>query len=518
MFPLYRFKHRKSHQVITDAVSGIMALTDETEVSYLLERLSEIEERPAAINSGDEEEIARLFFLTEFQVMILADYVTRKGDIVSLFELALLPAFDRGTVMLMAPYITLEPSDTRNSFQSGRNTVIMTATTRIAEADNTTRGIRSLVQVRHEGARFSYGMTAENDPGEPFTFDGAAGPDFLSGHLMYRGQGLIDHIIIGDFSLRFGEGLVFNSGSWQGSWLSSPSYMTGRSALRQYTSSEENNFFRGVGCQLGSLTRGVVLFATSNSIDARPLFDSDSNAVAVTNLVKGGIHDSPSAREARNSLTETMAGLHLTWGTDKIRAGITSSMTWFSLPFQPDTMKAENIPAFRGDRLLNFSADFKAGTGRLLFFAEAAASFPGSWAAIGGIRARLSDRVLCNILARHFSPGYHSFHSGAFSASTAATNETGLAASLHLEVAPHLFVSAGADHYRVPWPRYRSSSPAFGSRTEIKCEYLPRDDLSLRLAFTSASREYDLENEFRHFIRGDKDEKTGGVYLRMLSG
>jgi hypothetical protein len=66
---------------------------------------------------------------------------------------------------------------------------------------------------------------------------------------------------------------------------------------------------------------------------------------------------------------------------------------------------------------------------------------------------------------------------------------------LHLEIAPHLFVSAGADNYRVPWPRYRSSSPAFGSRAEIKCEYLPREDLSLRLAFTSASREYDLENK-----------------------
>jgi len=480
---------------ITEAVAGIMSLTDEYEVSFLMERLSELEERPAAINSGDEEEIARLLFLTEFQVRILADYVTRKGDIVSLYEIALLPAFDRGTVMLMAPYITLEPSDRVNGFQSGRTTVVMTATTRISREDNSARGIRSLAKVRHEGPRLSYGVTAENDPGEPFTFDGTAGPDFLSGHLMYRGRGFIDRIIIGDYSLRFGEGLIFNGGSWQGSWLCSPSFMTGRSALRQYTSSEENNFFRGVGCLLGSITRGVVLFASSNSIDARLLFDGDSNAVAVTNLVKGGLHDSPSTREARNSLTETMAGLHLSGGTDKIRAGLTSSMTWFSMPFQPDTTKPENITAFNGGRLLNLAADFKTGTGPLLLFTEAAVSFPGSWAVTGGIRARPSDRVTCNILGRHFSPDYHSFHSGAFCASTAASNETGLVASLHLELARHLFISAGADHYRVPWPRYRSSSPAYGNRTEIKCEYLPRDDISLRLTYTSAAREYDLENK-----------------------
>ncbi|HZM13153.1 MAG TPA: hypothetical protein VFB86_03155 [Bacteroidales bacterium] len=480
---------------ITEAIAGIMSLTDEYEVSFLMERLSEIEERPAAINSGDEEEIARLFFLTEFQVRVLADYVTRKGDIVSLYELALLPAFDRATVMLMAPYITLEPSDRKNSLPSGSTTVVMTATTRIATEDNITRGVRSLAKVRHEGPRLSYGVTAENDPGEPFTFDGAAGPDFLSGNLIYRGRGIIDRIIIGDYSLRFGEGLVFNSGSWQGSWLSSPSFMTGRSALTQYTSTEENNFFRGVGCVLGSITRGIVVFASSNFIDARLLFDSDSNAVAVTNLVKGGIHDSPSAREARNSLTETMTGLHLTWGTEKIRAGMTSSVTWFSLPFQPDTMKPENITAFSGSRLLNLAVDIKAGTGPLLFFIESGVSFPGSWAVIGGIRARPSDRVTFNILGRHFSPDYHSFHSGAYSASSSASNETGLAASLHFEAARHLFVSAGADHYRVPWPRYRSSSPAYGNRTEIKCEYLPREDLSLRLTYTSAAREYDLENK-----------------------
>jgi hypothetical protein len=480
---------------ITEAADIIMSLTDEYEASWLFEQLSQLEERPVVINSGDEDEIARLFFLTEFQVRVLSDYIIRKGDVVSLYEIALLPAFDHSTVMLMAPYINLKPSDRKNNLSLGRTTVMMTATTRFSGVGEDEGGIRSLLRVRHEGSRLSYGMTAENDPGEPFTFEKASGPDFLSGHLMLRGKGFIDRVIIGDYSLRFGEGLLFNSGSWQGSWLSSPSFMTGRSAVTQYTSSEENNFFRGVSCVLGSMTRGAILFASLNMIDARLLFDEDSNTVAVTNLVKGGIHKSVSEREARNSLAENVAGMHLNWGTDKIRAGMTTSMTWFSLPFQPDTMKAENIHAFSGNRLLNFSTDFKAGTGPLLFFTEAAASFPGSWAVTGGIRAKPSGRVTCNIIARHLTPEYHAFHSGTFKAGSGSGNETGIAASVHLEVARHLFVSAGADHYRIPWPRYRSSSPSYGSRIEIRSEYLPRDDLSLRLTYTFSSREYDVASE-----------------------
>ena len=63
---------QKEASGITDAVAGIMTrLTDEYEASFLLERLSEIAERPAARTTGDEEEIARLFFLTEFQVRVL---------------------------------------------------------------------------------------------------------------------------------------------------------------------------------------------------------------------------------------------------------------------------------------------------------------------------------------------------------------------------------------------------------------------------------------------------------------
>jgi len=118
-----------------------------------------------------------------------------------------------------------------------------------------------------------------------------------------------------------------------------------------------------------------------------------------------------------------------------------------------------------------------------------------SWAAMAGLRVKPSIRLTFNILARHFAPGYNAFHSGAFKAGSGSGNETGLAASLHLEAARHLFITAAADHYRIPAPRYRSSSSSIGSRIEIKGEYQPRDNISLRLTYTSSSREYDSAAE-----------------------
>jgi len=479
----------------SESVEEILALTDEYDPAAMLEKLSELKEYPVRINGGDEEEISRLFFLTEFQIMVLADHVRKNGSVVTLYELALLPAFDRSTVILMAPYISLEPPGGKGGMGYGRTIVTLTASARFRGGGNDNEGVRSLLKVRHERERTDFGLTAENDPGERFTVRNAPGTDFLSGFLGFRGKKIIDRVIVGDYALRFGEGVVLNSSRWMGSWLTSPSFMSGRSAAVPYTSSEENDFFRGICIAIGDINTGALLFGSSNLTDARPLYDEDSTATAVSNLVRGGLHITESQLAARNSLTETVAGLRLTAGADRIRGGVTALSTWFSLPFLPDRGKPENIHAFEGDRLLNLAADFRAGTGPVLLFAEAAMSLPGSWAATAGLRAKPSGRVTFNLLARHFAPDYHAFHSGAYKAGSGSGNETGIAASLHLEAARHLFVTAAADHYRIPGPRYRSASSSYGSRIEIKGEYLPRDDISLRLSYTSSSREYDAATE-----------------------
>lgn len=534
---------QEESQAFRESVEEILALSEDADPASMLEELEELKVTPVIINCGDEKEISRLFFLSEFQVMVLADHIRKNGSVVTLYELALLPAFDRNTVMLMAPYISLESAPPKGGKSYGRTLVTLSASSRFSGNDSDTEGIRSLLKVKHEQGSFSFGITAENDPGEPFSFSHAPGADFLSGYFEYEGKGFVNRIIAGDFSVRAGEGLLFNSSRWMGSWLSSPSFMSGRSVSAPYTSTEENNFFRGLSITLGSMNAGAVLFASSNKIDARILFLEDSAAAGVSNLVSGGLHVSESQLEVRNSLTETVAGLRLTAGGEKVRGGVTAAATWFSLPFIPDRTQPENLHDFEGDRLINLAADIRAGTGSVLFFAEAGLGLsnprttitgpelpdpqadttltdrpgqqggntgtdptgsgitllnPGlsdSWAVTAGVRAKPSGRFTFNILARHFAPGYHSFHSGAFKAGSGSGNETGLSASVHLEAARHIFVTAAADHYRIPWPRYRSSSPSYGSRIKIKGEYQPRDDLLLRLTWTSSSREYDSASE-----------------------
>ena len=235
--------------------------------------------------------------------------------------------------MLAAPYLSMDVSPGGPAGRGGSTTVIATASARLPSGDSDETAVRTSLRLRHKGAGFSYGLTAENDPGEPFSFKGTPGADFVSGHIMYEGKGSVSRIIAGDYSLRFGEGLVFSSNGWQGSRLVSPSFMTGRTVISPYTSTEENNFFRGAGCVMGTMTRGLVVFVSSNAIDARKVVDLNDSSVYISNLVKGGLHNTESGKNARNSLTENVAGLHISAGKDMVRGGITASFTHFSLPF-----------------------------------------------------------------------------------------------------------------------------------------------------------------------------------------
>lgn len=471
-------------------IATLMGIED---AGYIAERLLDLTEQPVKINSGNEEEIARLFFLTEFQVKVLEDYVLHKGGIVSVYEIALLPGFDRATAIMMEPYISLDAIQGRPFPGGGVTTAIATMMLKgSSSSEGDSSGFRAVLRLRHSGKTFSYGITAENDPGEPFSFHNQAGADFISAHFMYQGESFVSRIIAGDYSLRFGEGLLFNSSSWQGGWLSSPSFMAGRSTVSPYTSTDENNFFRGVAAVLGNLTNGTVIFISSNSIDGRIKYEEGDSSAYVSNLVTGGIHNSTAGKEARNRVTENTAGIHYTTGGKIIRIGVTVSATLFSLQFRPDTTDGVNLHKFEGDRLFNAGIDLKASLGKIVLYSEAGYSNPGSWAGVAGIRAIPSGRVTINFLTRYLSPGYHAFHSSAYGAGSSAANEAGIAGNVHFEAARHLFITAGADIYHHPWLSYRSSAPSNGARTDIRAEYTPSEKITCRLGWSLLQRDYDV--------------------------
>jgi hypothetical protein len=97
--------HEFLQTILTDIVSQSEEEQDPEQLFELLEMLSE---NPVKINHASYEELTRLFWLTEFQIKSLQDYVQTKGAILSPYEIAYLYGFTPEIAQNLQAFISLE--------------------------------------------------------------------------------------------------------------------------------------------------------------------------------------------------------------------------------------------------------------------------------------------------------------------------------------------------------------------------------------------------------------------------
>ena len=220
---------------------------DPSAAEVFTDRLYDLNSDPVKINSGNEDELSRLFFLTGFQVRALIDYVKTTGIIISPYEIANIPGFDRETTEMMLPFISFESSFRA---QSGRvkisHTLLSNFILKSSLSDTSFPGSpwRILTKYKLRAGSFSGGLTMEKDPGEKLLYGKPPLPDFFSGHLDWQGSGFIKKVIIGDYSACFGQGSGLNTGLRTVLPITASGYLACKNEIRSYTSTGENNFMQ----------------------------------------------------------------------------------------------------------------------------------------------------------------------------------------------------------------------------------------------------------------------------------
>lgn len=476
--------------------------------------LYELMENPVKINSGDENEISRLFFLTDFQVKVLADYIRTTGRVVSPFEIANIPGFDRESVEMIMPFITFEMKfrTFRDSLRF-RQTLLTNLTYRTSDKDSSFIGSpwRNLIKYKFSAASLSGGFTSEKDPGERFISGKPPVPDFLSGYLSYEGPNIIRHLIVGDYSVRFGLGTGLNTGMKIGLSLTTQGFLSGRNEIKPYTSVDENNFFRGVAAELSLKNFDLSLFFSRNKIDAGLYESADSSGPAIKTFYKTGLHNTMASISKKDAASETNCGVNLSYNFRKVRAGVIWSETMFSLPVLPLLSDPSGKYDFTGRKnslvTLYYNALFK----RFIFFGEFSSSGMNKNAFVQGLSVRPADRMNLNFLYSSCSPGFVSFHGNGLAGGAAAGNEYGMLGSFTLEAARYLFISAGCDIKYYPWMRYRCSSPSLAKRSELRMRYLPSRKLTFEALYNYRSSI--VENNDENKVPGQNE-----IITRSLRG
>ncbi|MEA1886491.1 MAG: hypothetical protein U9N72_04710 [Bacteroidota bacterium] len=477
---LYPQVHLPGH--IINLLEDIAASSDEDlQAANFAEELTILAEKPVNINSGDENEIKRLFFLTPFQVKSLVDYTRKNGNIISALEISYIPGFDRELAELIKPFIIFGYAGNAQSAYEGHHLRLITnilTDDREAKNIHTGSNYKLLSKLRLSSGPMEAFLTVEKDKGEAILVEGYK-PDFLSGNITYYPGGTINKIIIGDYKVRFGQGLTVWNGFSRPPVPTEQRTMKGSSIILPYSSSNENDFFRGIAFSLSACDINIMLFASRNMIDATTGYDTDNEAKYIKSFYETGIHNTPTTIMKRDQAMESSFGLNINRMANKFYYAFNAVYSKFSLPVIP-VEDPRNIYDFKGRVNASFSIDYAYLFKYSYMFGEFAVDNTLKTAFIQGLSLNPEGRVRCNIMYSRVNRGFNSVHGNASGVSTLNKPGSSLLANLSSELTSFLTFSGGVLRRKELW--YNNISGNFPSSLLylVRLELSPADFITLK--------------------------------------
>ena len=480
-------------QQIEELVESLASSEDGgTESSLLLEDLSFYTTHPVYINKATEEELTRLNFLNFRQIKTILDYRKKYGSILTINELSVLEDFNEELLKKIQPFLLFEPN--RDSTQIKRdNVVYQSLLARIKGSFPTPVGYSSskgkppvyggkpysyFMRYRGEvGQWLDVGITAENDAGEDFfKKSNKFGFDFVSGFLSWKGKGLFQKIVVGDFHLRFGQGVSLWSGGGVSYASDLSSMMRSGEGIRPYSSTDENMFFRGVATQLNINRLKLSVFYSLKNKDANLSEDSILGNF-ITSFRLDGLHRTTSEMADEKDVKERLIGAYADFRYERWRFGILTSYMKFGFPVSKGDSPYKQ-KSFEGDENVNIGADYQYVLKQISLFGEAVISENRRMAFLNGLLWKAHPQLTLSFLYRYYDPAFHTFNAGAFSGGSGGKNEEGFFFAFDYCPLSKVKLSGQADLFYAPWMTYQTISPSRGKTFSFRTDVAFRPDLT----------------------------------------
>ena len=460
-----------------------------------------------AINQVDPDELAHWVGLTPLQARQFALYRERFGPFIDLMELQAVPGWDLETVRRAIPWLRIAADPRllpllRERWEKGTHRLLWRMSQRFESASSAAPG--STPEKGYAGGntamlfryRFAFrnllqiGFALEKDAGEPLLTRSRGGPfDFQSFHFALREVGRWQSLVVGDFLVNFGQGLVH----WQG--LSFRKTADAGLVLRQgqgirpYQGNDENRFHRGVAAGIGLGLLQLSVFLAMDRLDGNLVRDSTATwPVHVTSLQTSGLHRTAAEIHDKDAFPQKSVGGSLTFRKEVFRASLNGVVYSFKWP-----LVAGDRPADRGDingrGWHNLSADYGWTLRNMHLFGEAALDRRGGRAFLQGVIMSLHSRLDLSMVFRDIGPFYRALQAQAFTEQSAPMNERGLYTGIVLRPHPAWRVDAYADIFSFPTLTHSVDRPSNGSGSMVHVLWKPRKHVEATLRWQSETKE-----------------------------
>lgn len=272
----------------------------------------------------------------------------------------------------------------------------------------------------------------------------------------------IKKIIIGDFSLGFGQGLVFNN-SFISRHLEQIKVIKIQRGIERINNHVANKIKGVAGTFKISNNISTTLFAGKNYVDGR-VFNN-----TITSACRRLTYDTNKNIEKKNKIKETIKGFNFLFYNkdDSLEIGFNFVKTTFNLPFHP-VKKISHL--FQGSSNINYSYFARYLLGPIHFFLEHAYSraeetsftkkFGHGKALLCGFIANTVKEIDIALCYRKYAPNYYNFYGRSFCVCNntnssqlkgAGKNEMGLYFCTLIKIYNNLNLTYSYDTYKNPW-------------------------------------------------------------------
>lgn len=510
----------------------------QAELNYeeLYERLLLLYENPIDLNIANEEELMNLGLLSALQIDSFIQYQLGGGKILTLFELQYIDGFDLETINNILPFITLTGKSKTDlpllkRVLTERNNYLMLRYERFIEKkrgygiqededDSRYLGSPDKLYLRYRVSKpgdFSFGFTTEKDAGEQIAWNPSKqkfGSDYWSAHGLLEKQGRWRKILVGDYQLQFGQGLVFGSGFGIGKGAETINTLQRVNlGITPYTSVIEGGFLRGIATtyEISPKLMTTVFYSRLNQganikEGSEDTFQSYFSSIQLT-----GLHRTETEIENRQSVNEKVYGIELHYTSDhRSKLGVIAAINQFSIPILRSD-QPYNYFEFSGTNNSNLGVFGNTKWQRFQFFGEMAISKSGGLGRLGGFTSQLSKRIDLSMIVRNYDRSFHSIRGSSFSEGSRNINESGIYWGIKYKLNRQFNLTAYYDSFRFPWLRFRINTPSTGN------DYLVR----LNLAPNSTTKAYlqlrgQIKSENGTTLETNKTQVLAGQSMQYL--
>ena len=504
LFPIQHTFSQESNinieQIIADIFEQYAEESEETtDFDSFYEDLMTFAQRPINLNKTSREELEKLPFLSDMQVDNILYYIYRAKKMETIYELQLIDGLDMTDIRRMLPFVAVGDAEQefqkinwRNVFKYGRNEVLLRfdrgiepkagyqlAPSTDANADEINSrkylGSPTYNSLRYRfrySSRIQAGFTAEKDAGEQFWGDTHKGYDFYSAYLQLNDFGKFKTIVVGDYKANFGQGLVLR----QEFGMGKSSYVLNVSpraqGLRKYSSTNEYQFFRGLGATAQFGNWAVTGFYSNKQIDG------DTIDGTFATIYQTGLHRTTNDYNRKHTVNQQVMGGNVTFNYSNIQVGATVVHTVLDHELLPSKSHYNHF-YFEGKEQTTAGIHYRARWRKFHFFGETAFTNNFALATLNGLSFNPISTVNFVLLQRYFSPEYDTFYATAFAETSRINNEKGLYIGTEIRPVAKWKISAYADTYAFPWAKYGIDAPSVGSDYLLQADYALRRDLSM---------------------------------------